>query len=94
MSKPKKPRTRVNLSLEDDMHDILVELSSLTGRSKAGIVTDFLYEVKPALEATVNGLKALKSEDSVNDALQRMLSVADSSVDELNEIRSDIDEQF
>lgn len=69
-------RTRVNLTLKDDIHDTLVALSSLTGRSKAGIVTDLLYEVQPSLDLTVEALRSLKQENRINDSLLNMLKLA------------------
>lgn len=74
-------RVRVNLSLRPSMHDLIEDLSNLTGRSKAGLIADFLQDMRPALELTRDGLKALQDKENGASVLFDMFDLADSQID-------------
>ena len=86
----KEERIRVNLTLSKEMNDLLAELAELTGRPKAVIVRDFLHDIKPALEMTRDGLKALKDNKSVAPALQNMIDLVQEGVKEMNDFNEEI----
>ena len=83
-------RIRINLSIDDEMNDLLAELAELTGRPKTSIVKDFLYNMKPAMEMTRDGLKALKDNKSIAPALQNMLNLVEDGMKEMNEFNQEV----
>lgn len=56
-----KQKNRVNLTLDDDLYATLTKLSELTGTPKATIVSDFLADVKPHLDLSIDLIKKLKA---------------------------------
>lgn len=83
-------RIRINLSIDDEMNDLLAELAELTGRPKTSIVKDFLYNMQPAMEMTRDGLKALKDNKSIAPALQNMLNLVEDGMKEMNEFNEEV----
>jgi len=83
-------RIRINLSVDKEMDSLLAELADLTGRPKTSIVKDFLYNMKPAMEMTRDGLKALKDNKSISPALQNMINLAEDGMKEMNEFNQDL----
>ena len=83
-------RIRINLSIDDEMNDLLAELTELTGRPKTSIVKDFLYNMQPAMEMTRDGLKALKDNKSIAPALQNMLNLVEDGMKEMNEFNQEV----
>lgn len=83
-------RIRINLSIDDEMNDLLTELAELTGRPKTSIVKDFLYNMQPAMEMTRDGLKALKDNRSIAPALQNMLNIVEAGMKEMNDFNEEI----
>ncbi|HEY9019006.1 hypothetical protein [Thiomicrospira sp.] len=83
-------RIRINLSIDDEMNDLLAELAELTGRPKTSIVKDFLYNMQPAMEMTRDGLKALKDNKSIAPALQNMLNLVEDGMKEMNEFNQEV----
>jgi predicted DNA-binding protein len=88
-----RERIRINLSVSKEMNDLLSELAELTGRPKATIVRHFLHDIQPAMEMTRDGLKALKSNESVAPTLASMLSVVDGKIDEINQLRLEVNDE-
>lgn len=54
-------KTRINLTVDDDMNQLFDDISKLTGTPKATLIMDFLVEAKPALIAMRRGLKMAKN---------------------------------
>ena len=42
-------KTRINLSVDDDMNELLTELASLQGTPKATLITEYLDMLRPHL---------------------------------------------
>ena len=83
-------RIRINLSINEEMNDLLTELADLTGRPKASIVRDFLDNMKPAMEMTRDGLSALKDNKSIAPALQNMINLVEQGTKEMNDFKDEV----
>lgn len=57
-----KQRNRVNLTLDDEIFNLLTELSSLSDKPKATIINELLNDVKPHLKYAIELLTLLKDE--------------------------------
>ena len=57
-----KQRNRVNLTLDDEIFNLLTELSSLSNKPKATIINELLADVKPQLKYSIELLSLLKDE--------------------------------
>lgn len=56
-----KQKNRVNLTLDDELFATLTELSGLSGTPKATIINDFLVDIKPNLDLSIDLIKKLKA---------------------------------
>jgi hypothetical protein len=56
-----KQKNRINLTLDDDLYATLTELSELSETPKATIINDFLQDVKPHLDLSIDLIKKLKA---------------------------------
>ncbi|HAC8955703.1 TPA_asm: hypothetical protein G0J19_25390 [Salmonella enterica] len=56
-----KQKNRVNLTLDDELFATLTELSELSGTPKATIINDFLVDIKPNLDLSIDLIKKLKA---------------------------------
>lgn len=83
-------RIRINLSVDKEMNNLLTELAELTGRPKTSIVKDFLDNMKPAMEMTRDGLRALKDNKSMTPALQNMINLVEDGMKEMNKFNQDL----
>lgn len=57
-----KQRNRVNLTLDDEIFNLLTELSSLSNKPKATLINELLNDVKPHLEYSIELLNLLQNE--------------------------------
>ena len=57
-----KQRNRVNLTLDDEIFNLLTELTSLSNKPKATIINELLADVKPHLKYSIELLSLLKDE--------------------------------
>jgi alpha/beta superfamily hydrolase len=57
-----KQRNRVNLTLDDEIFNLLTELSSLSDKPKATLINELLNDVKPHLEYSIELLNLLQNE--------------------------------
>jgi hypothetical protein len=57
-----KQRNRVNLTLDDEIFNLLTELSSLSDKPKATLINELLNDVKPHLQYSIELLTLLENE--------------------------------
>lgn len=70
-------KARINLTVEDDMNQLLDELAILTGVPKTRLVMDFITDLKPVLLDMKKGLELAKtSRESLPAVLASMVSKA------------------
>lgn len=91
MTSQETETVRVNLTIKRDFNDLFEELSELSGQSKAGFIKSILLEMRPALELTRDGLKAIKDKENTTNILADMFDLADLKVDELKQHKLDLE---
>ena len=79
-------KPRINLSVDDDLNQLLDELSQLTGKPKATLVMELLRESKPALMTMKRGLKMAKTsrEKAAQNIMLELLSQANQTAATMN----------
>ena len=70
-----KQRNRVNLTLDDEIFNLLTELSSLSDKPKATIINELLNDVKPHLKYAIELLTLLKDEKLTMSQAKTFLTV-------------------
>ena len=80
--------------MADDLHDLIYRMSVLSGRSKAGIITDMLYEIKPTLELTLDALMAVKQENRMNDSLLELIRLANEGSNQVEILANELRQQY
>lgn len=83
-------RNRINLTIPDDLHDLIAELSELTDEPKARIIRNLLYDLKPALQMTRDGLLSLKNNQNIDSTLSRMFEVVESEANKAKAIKDEL----
>lgn len=74
-------KPRITITLEPHTHAVLTELSRLQGKSKSGIITEFLETVVPVLERTCYLLQLAQSATAtVNDDLKASMERAEATL--------------
>lgn len=68
-------KTRINLTLDDEVNQLFSELSQLTGTPKATFIRNIIEEMYPVLKDMRDGLvQAQQSRNSLPIALTKMAS--------------------
>lgn len=80
-------RKRMILSLDDDLHSVLMDLAKETGNPAASFVVELLEETKPRLIELLKMVKLAKQRavDEARNVLIDMTSTAQSQIDELRQ---------
>lgn len=67
-------KPRVALTLDDDLKNVIADLSDLTGKPQARIITDFLIEMYPALVGLRDALIDVRDKKNAVPHLAKMAS--------------------
>lgn len=82
-------KPRVALTLDDDLKNVIADLSDLTGKPQARIITDFLKETYPALVALRDALQDVKEKKNAIPHLAKMASYVNEQSAIVNSSMSD-----
>lgn len=66
-------KTRINLSVDDDMNELLMELSALQGIPKATLVTDYLDMLRPHMVEIRDAIRMVNEKKDPSPHLRKML---------------------
>ena len=66
-------KTRINLSVDDDMNELLMELAALQGIPKATLVTDYLDMLRPHMVEIREALRMVQQKKDPSPHLRKML---------------------
>lgn len=81
---------RVNLTLDDDLFNLLGELADLQGKYRATVVKDYLEAMRPHMEGFVVALKLVEEHKDPSQHLLNMLKTAEGDFEKaLNEVIDD-----
>ena len=53
-------KTRINLSVDDDMNELLTALSKFEGKPKATLITDILEQMRPHLTDLLHAMELVE----------------------------------
>lgn len=77
-------KPRLNLTLDDELSDVLAELSQLMGVPKAKIVTDILEDAKPVFIEMRDAFKSVKTKKEALPYLARISATANAKTALMN----------
>ena len=82
-TKPRKPR--INITVDNDLNDLLTELAELQGIPKATLISEYLYFLKPHLNTLVDTLKFIKGkkQSDISPFLEQFISEGHAVLDGL-----------
>lgn len=85
-------KPRINLTVDDDLNEILGELSELTGKPKATLIMELIRESRPALITMKRGLKMAKTsrEKAAQTIMFDLLSQANQNAAIMNKEMAEI----
>ena len=66
-------KTRINLSVDDDMNELLTELAALQGIPKATLVTDYLDMLRPHMVEIRDAIRMVNEKKDPSPHLRKML---------------------
>jgi|Wag4MinimDraft_9_1082661.scaffolds.fasta_scaffold03122_2 hypothetical protein len=77
-------KTRIALTVEDDLNHVLSELSELTGEPKTKLICDVLNDIVPVYKELVETLKEAKQKKDTLPALAKWSAKANQQVAFMN----------
>ena len=87
-------KPRLNLTLDDDLNDVITDLSKLLGIPKTRVITDLLVDVMPAMVEMRDALELVKQKKSAVPNLARLAASANSKTGEINSDMADLLNQY
>lgn len=87
-------KPRLNLTLDEDLNEIITDLSELMGIPKTRVITDLLKDVLPVLTEVRDALKLAKEKKSVVPNLARLAASANAETGVINKEMADLLNQY
>ena len=87
-------KPRLNLTLDDDLNEIITDLSQLMGIPKTRVITDLLKDVLPVLTEVRDALRLAKEKKSVVPNLARIAASANAGTGVINSEMADLLKQY
>lgn len=87
-------KPRLNLTLDDELNDVITDLSKLMGIPKTRVITDLLKDVLPVLTEMRDALRLVKDKKSVIPNLARLAASANAETGVINAEMADLLKQY
>ena len=87
-------KSRLNLTLDDDVLEIITRLAKVKRKSKAGMVNELLVDMMPVLVPIVEALEDVENKKNALPHLARMSALASQQVGVINSEMSDLINQI
>ena len=87
-------KPRLNLTLDEDLNEIITDLSELMGIPKTRVITDLLKDVLPVLTEVRDALKLAKEKKSVVPNLARLAASANAGTGVINKEMAELLNQY
>lgn len=87
-------KPRLNLTLDDELNDLITDLSRLMGIPKTRVITDLLKDVLPALKEMRDALELAKEKKDVLPHLARLAATANSQTGIINSEMAELLKQY
>lgn len=66
-------KTRINLSVDDDMNELLTALSKITVKPKATLITEILEQMRPHLTDLLQAMELVEQKKDPSKVINRLL---------------------
>ena len=66
-------KPRINLSVDEDLNELLTELAALQGIPKATLVTEYLNQLRPHMEEMRDAIRMVNDKNDPSKHLRNML---------------------
>ena len=87
-------KPRLNLTLDDDLNDVITDLSKLMGIPKTRVITDLLKDVLPVLTEVRDALNLAKEKKNVVPNLARLAASVNAETGVINKEMADLLNQY
>lgn len=87
-------KPRLNLTLDEDLNEVITDLSQLMGIPKTRVITDLLKDVLPVLSEMRDALRLAKDKKSVIPNLARLAAGANAEAGIINAEMADLLKQY
>ena len=87
-------KPRLNLTLDEDLNEIITDLSQLMSIPKTRVITDLLKDVLPVLTEVRDALRLAKEKKSVVPNLARIAASANAGTGVINSEMADLLKQY
>jgi len=87
-------KPRLNLTLDDELNDVITDLAKLMGIPKTRIITDLLKDILPAMTEMRDALQLVEQKKSAVPNLARLAASANSKTGEINSDMADLLNQY
>ena len=87
-------KPRLNLTLDDDVKEVIARLSVLMNEPQASIVNGYLRDMYPALVDMANAIEDVQNKKNALPYLARMTAMANQQVGVMNSEMSDLMSQI
>ncbi len=85
-------RPRITVTLTDNTHALLKDLSALSGKSMSFLISDLVDGIIPQLSRTIEVMKAAK--DAPEEIRQKLIEQYEQSEQKMLEAQSIVEDQF
>lgn len=83
-------KPRLNLTLDDELNDVITDLAKLMGIPKTRVITDLLTDVMPVMVEMRDALKLVREKKSAVPNLARLAATANSKTGAINSQMADL----
>ncbi|MGP5179286.1 MULTISPECIES: hypothetical protein [Psychrobacter] len=66
-------KTRINLSVDDDMNEMLIALSKIDGKPKATLIVDILEQMRPHFKELIKAMELVEQKKDPSKAINKLL---------------------
>lgn len=66
-------KTRINLTVDEDMDNLLIALAKLEGKPKATLIVDILEQMRPHLSGLIHAMQLVEQKKDPSKAINKLL---------------------
>lgn len=66
-------KTRINLTVDDDMNELLTALSKIDGKPKATLIVDILEQMRPHFKELIKAMELVEQKKDPSKVINRLL---------------------
>lgn len=66
-------KTRINLTVDDDLNELLTALSKIDGKPKATLIVDILEQMRPHFKELIKAMELVEQKKDPSKVLNKLL---------------------